>query len=242
MELISFLNNQFWGDSSYMVLLTISLIMILWNKKKNQRGKTMAVYSIMVLILIIYNPFVAPIGLHFFSEDRWAYMRIFYLLPLMPVIAYALTDYYADEVDCTEKVGKKIKFLAIICITVIICGRTFDSSMYIKAQNVYKIDQQALEIGETILEDSKEQKVQILLPENDNIIYGIRQYTGNIIIAGSSDGIKDSESLEGAEENYDFQYIVIRKDKFLLRMLEQHSYQYLAATEDYYIMGKEINL
>ena len=38
MELISFLNNQFWGDSSYMVLLTMSLIMILWNKKKNTIG------------------------------------------------------------------------------------------------------------------------------------------------------------------------------------------------------------
>ena len=86
MELISFLNNQFWGDSSYMVLLTMSLIMILWNKKKNTRGKIMAVYSILVLLLVIYNPLVAPLGLRFFAEDRWAYMRIFYLLPLMPVI------------------------------------------------------------------------------------------------------------------------------------------------------------
>ena len=122
MELISFLNNQFWGDSSYMVLLTMSLIMILWNKKKNTRGKIMAVYSILVLLLVIYNPLVAPLGLRFFAEDRWAYMRIFYLLPLMPVIAYAVTDYYADTIDITEKKERKIKFLCVICVIIMLCG------------------------------------------------------------------------------------------------------------------------
>ena len=68
----------------------------------------MAVYSILVLLLVIYNPLVAPLGLRFFAEDRWAYMRIFYLLPLMPVIAYAVTDYYADTIDITEKKERKI--------------------------------------------------------------------------------------------------------------------------------------
>lgn len=239
MELISFLNNQFWGDSSYMVLLTLSLIMILWNKKKNARGKTMALYSILVLVLIIYNPFVAPFGLHFFAGDRWAYMRIFYLLPLMPVISYALSDFYSDMVDITEPPVKKIKFLAAICIIIILCGEVFDSSMYRKAENLYKIDPQALEIGQTILENSGEQKVRALLPDQDDIVYGIRQYTGDIVIAGHSNEVLSENTLKDVEENYDFQYIVIGKDKSVLRLLEQHSYQYISSTEEYYVLVKE---
>ena len=103
----------------------------------------MAVYSILVLLLVIYNPLVAPLGLRFFAEDRWAYMRIFYLLPLMPVIAYAVTDYYADTIDITEKKERKIKFLCVICVIIMLCGAAYGSNMYIKADNIYKIDDQA---------------------------------------------------------------------------------------------------
>lgn len=241
MEIVSFLNNQFWGDSSYMVLLTISLILMLWNKKKNTRAKMVAVYSILVLFLIIYNPFVAPYGLHFFAEDQWAYMRIFYLLPLMPVIAYALTDYYADKVDITEKPGRKAAFLAVIILTVLLCGQTFGSSMYIKAQNIYKVDGQALTLADTIKADSGAEKIRVLLPANDNIIYGIRQYEGDIIVAGNSDTIKDEMTLYTAEQTMDFSYVVIGKDEELLRMFEKSNYENIASTDDYYIMCKRGN-
>ena len=241
MENISFLNNQFWGDSSYMVLLTISLLFMLWNKKKNTRAKTVAVYSILVLFLIIYNPLVAPYGLHFFSEDKWAYMRIFYLLPLMPVIAYAFTDYYADKVDITEKAGRKMTFLAVIVITILLSGQTFGSTMYIKAQNIYKVDGQALAIAEAVKEENAGETARVLLPENDNIIFGIRQYTGDIIVAGSSDTIKDEMTLYTAEQTMDFSYVVITKDKELLRMLEKSGYENIASTDDYDIMCKRGN-
>ena len=35
MELISFLNDQFWGESSYMVLFVISIVLILWGKRSS---------------------------------------------------------------------------------------------------------------------------------------------------------------------------------------------------------------
>lgn len=237
MEIISFLNNQFWGDSGYMILLTLSLIMILWNKKNNVRAKTVAIYSVLVLVLIIYNPLAAPIGLHFFSEDSWAYLRIFYLLPLMPLIAYAATDYYADAVDAAESVGKKLKYLAVICMIIVVSGCTFDESLYVRAENPYKIDQQALDISEMILSDSGG-KTRAVMPEDDVIVYGIRQYTADIVVAARTDGIDGEAALAELESGYDFQYIVLGKDKETLRMLEKHSYECIGSTEDYYVVGK----
>mgnify|MGYP004607872913 CR=1 FL=1 len=238
MELISFLNDQFWGESSYMVLFVISIVLILWGKRKNDRAKLMAIYSITVLLFVIYNPLVAPIGLKFFTGDPWSYMRIFYLLPLMPLIAYVLSDYYADMVEVTEKTSKKVLVLCIICITVVISGRVYDKSMYVKAQNIYKVDEQALEIAETVLDVSGEEKARVVLPNNENIIFGIRQYTGDIIVSGYSDGIVDESSLAAADETMDFSYIVITKDKSILRMFERNNYIYLNETDDYFILQK----
>ena len=239
MERISFLNEQFWGEGSYMVLLVISLIAVLWGKRKNDRAKTIAVYSILVLIFVIYNPIAAPIGLKFFGGDPWSYMRIFYLLPLMPFIAYALADYYAGTVEVTEKTARKVLVLGVLCITIVICGRTFDKSMYIKAENIYKIDEQALEIADTVLDDVREGKARVLLPNNSMIIYGIRQYTGDIIVAGYSDNVTDGSSLRELDETTDFSYIVIARDKAVLRMLEKNGYRYVNDTKDYFILCKD---
>ena len=65
-----------------------------------------------------------------------------------------------------------------------LCGAAYGSNMYIKADNIYKIDDQALTISQSILEHSENRKVRAILPNNENIVYGIRQYTGDIVVAG----------------------------------------------------------
>ena len=242
LELILFLNNLFWEESGYAILLVISLMWILLNKKRNERAKNLAVYSILVLLLVIYNPIVAPIGMRFFSDAETAYLRIFYLLPLMTILAYAAADYYADKVDVTDRFSKKIKYAVIMCVIIVMAGSLYDSGMYRDVENIYKIDNEALEISEIILSrqetEQADEKARILAPNVDDITYGIRQYTGKIVIAGFSDYFKDEETLLSLEENKDFEYVIIQKSKYLNDILEQHHYERIADTKTYYILKK----
>lgn len=242
LELILFLNNLFWEESGYAILLVISFMWILLGKKKNDRAKNMAIYSILVLFLVIYNPIVAPIGMRFFSDAATAYLRIFYLLPMITILAYAAADYYADMVNNTDRVSRKLKYAVIMCVIIVMCGSLYDENMYRDVENIYKIDGEALEISEVVLAereaDKQEEKARILAPNVDDITYGIRQYTGNIVIAGFSDDFKDEDTLVTLEENKDFEYMVIGKSKRLNDILEQYHYQKIAETETYHIWKK----
>lgn len=242
LERILFLNNLFWEESGYAILLVLSLMWILMGRKKNERAENMAIYSILVLILVIYNPIVAPIGMRFFSDAETAYLRIFYLLPFLTILAYAAADYYADKVDITDRISKKVRYAVIMVLVIMLSGSLYDSGMYRDVENIYKIDGEALEISELILAGQNEaqngEKVRILAPDVDDITYGIRQYTGKIVIAGFSDHFKDEETLQMLEENYDFTYVILRKSKILTDILKQHGYGQLAETKNYYILKK----
>lgn len=239
LELILFLNNLFWEESGYAILLVLSLMWILLGRKRNDRAKNMAIYSILVLVLVIYNPIVAPIGMRFFSDAETAYLRIFYLLPFLTILAYAAADYYADKVDVTDRVSRKMKYAVIMILIIMMSGSLYDKSMYRDVENIYKIDQEALEISEIILaEHGTDEKARILAPDIDDITYGIRQYTGKIVIAGFSDHFKDEETLYMLEESRDFEYVIITKSKRLKDILEQNHYWQIEDTETYYIMKK----
>ncbi len=238
MSIVNFLNQLFWTDSAYMILMAISLIWILTRKNEDVRAKCMAVYSALAFLFVICNPIIAPLGLYFFGEDKYAYLRIFYLVPLMSIIAYSGTSFYTEYVKRTDRTAKKAVYAAVIVITLILCGSLYDSTMYRKAENIYKIDQDALEISEIINEDSGNERVYVLLPGADDIVYGVRQYTERIIVAGNSDEVTDRESLAGAQESKAFEYLVIDKEKEELLAADMVDFYRLDETEHYVIYKK----
>ena len=243
MDVIEFLNVTFFKDSSYFVLLVLSICFIFLNKNKteNMRGKRMALYAVLVMLLIIWNPIVAPIGLLFFGEDIYAYMRIFYLIPLMSILAYAGTEWYTSHVVENERKGRKTIFAGIIAITVILSGRTFNETMYRDVTNIYKIDQDAYEISNLIMSDCGNTKVRVCIPQNEEILYGIRQYEGNIIIAGDSQQISSWDQLYLMSKEYNFDYIVLPIEEKITDFVEAHfthSYELVGDTENYKIFRR----
>lgn len=238
MEIVKFLNENFWKDSDYFLLIILSVIYILWNKKGEIRGKRMVIYSILVFSLIICNPFVARLGLIFFGEDRYAYMRIFYLIPIMSLIAYAGTEFYTNYVMHDDKRTKKVVFVAAICITIMLCGSTYEKTMYREAANIYKIDQNALEISDMINEDCDKKPVVIYTPSVTDIHYGIRQYAGNIMIAGDSATITDMEMLHTIVEEGRLDYIVLTEANDLLDYIMEEGFRWLGESGEYIVFKR----
>lgn len=239
MELIRFINETFWGTSGYVVLLALSLCYILLEKNGDSRGKTMALYSVLVFVVVICNPVIGKIATQkFMSDDVYAYLRIFYVLPLMSVIAYAAAGFYTKEVPADASRRKKLLLAAIICITIIISGKLYDSGMYVKAENLYKISEDALEIYDVIEEDCKGETVRALLPNEEAISCGIRQYTDKIIIPAYSDAFSDAESLAELEKEKEFSYVVIPKEIGKMAVLEESGYTMTGETYGYAVYKK----
>lgn len=93
MEIISFLQNMtvtFWGNYGFHTLFYFSLVLILiFEKRKICRAGVLG-YSVCIL-MIIYNPAMYYIYKYFFSYGSLTayYCRLFYLIPIVFVIAYA---------------------------------------------------------------------------------------------------------------------------------------------------------
>lgn len=235
MEMVSFLNENFWKDSSYFLLVTLAVVFILVEKDIDKRGKRMAIYSILVLVFVICNPKVAKIGLRFFGDDMWAYMRIYYLLPVMTLIAYGGAEFYTKYVKRTDSRKKKLLCAVIICLTVIMSGETYHSSMYREVTNIYKIDQNALEISDMINDDCDKKQVTIYAPSVTDIHYGIRQYAGNIVIAGDSATVADKEMLKNIVAEKAPDYIVITEESDLSDFIMEDDFQWLGESGEYIV-------
>lgn len=231
------LNQLFWENSAFFILMLLSVIFILADGKEDARGKRMAWYTVLVLILVIWNPVVASHATIFFGEDMRAYLRIFYLLPLMPLIAYAGTKVY-EKAAQNHKLTKKILTFLVLCITIISCGGIYDSSMYREASNIYKIDQDAIDISNLINDDSGNRSVTAVLPSTEDVYYGIRQYTGNIVVVGTSDDIQETQALSEMMDTTDFEYIVFQKDNEILSGAEQTGLEEVGSSENYTVFKK----
>lgn len=240
MELISFLNLTFWQSSGYFVLFLLSLIYILCQKKGEIRGKYMAVYTIGCAGIVIYNPIVGQIALDYFMEDKMAYLRVFYLIPLMSLIAYAMVLYYTEHVKRTDKKGKKLGFIFLFSFVIFLSGKFYDDSMFLKAQNIYKLDSEVLYVADELLAMGGEEKVRIILPENENLEYGIRQYTGGIVLAGHTDTIKDEISLWEIHSTLSYQYALVEKGSRADKAFAASAYEPALETDTYRIYKRTV--
>ena len=238
MEIVNFLNSTFYKESSYFVLTVLSLIWILMETKGDKRGKRMAVYAIICYFGIIWNPLVAPFGLLFFGEDRYAYMRIFYLIPLMTILAYGATVFYVHYIDVQDKRSRKVFYMVIIVVTIVLSGKTYGKSMYRDVSNIYKIDQDAYEISNIIMENNEKERPIAWVPKTEDIWYGIRQYEGHIILEGDSNTITDRTELYQAMREHEFEFIVFPKSGKLCAQISEKLFLEVGQTENYIIYKK----
>jgi hypothetical protein len=83
--------------------------------------------------------------------------------------------------------------------------------MYQKASNIYKIDEDALQVSDIIRADCAGEHVVAWVPGVYDLVYGIRQYMGCIEIGGDSNTLEDEEMLLQTMEEQEFSYLVLSK-------------------------------
>lgn len=163
------------GTGMFVVLFLISLLYIyIRDSKEKIKTDILLRYSI-IAILILFNPLMVYAAEEFLLKDM-VYWRIFWIIPVVPVIAYAAAQAVSG---CKEKKKKLITSIAILLI-IVYCGKlVYNTGNFQEADNLYKIPQEAIDICDIINEQSEDGETIQLLVTPELASY-IRQYDGTM--------------------------------------------------------------
>lgn len=240
--------SQYAGTGMYMVLYVISLLYIHITRHSKNNMILFCNYSLL-MIAVIFNPLIAHIIITFIEDQ--VYWRIFWILPMNFIIAYAATEII---VKISEKQKKIIVLITLITILSLGGKFIFTSANYSIPSNWYKLPAQTIEVC-NIIENDSSGEIRVVVPAE--LTSSIRQYDANINMVYGREGnifvydstyrdrltiyalmleyAMDLQSLSKSMNVFECNYIVFNKSKSLSVAPESVGFQYVASTDLYVI-------
>ena len=262
-------HSYFEGNYCYLVILLLSGIYALYLRKANRRAFALiGIYTILVLITIVYNPIVYTLfPLLPSGRNPAVVLRLWILCPFWLIVAFSMTDFCVRINRCWMK---------IICIVLsatllVISGESLMSLKMINDSNcVYKIRSESCEIVDELLNLSSGESVSlfIFVPTSDmddkfieggTIYEGIYQYSGKIIMYPYyyteelwndyylsdiiPEGWMDSQSyiniaFTESFEPYDFDYAALPDNEIIVPKMDYCGYELVGHAGGYFIFSK----
>jgi len=166
------------GTGYYCILFIIALI-YLWFTEEDKRIRALLIYTPTVIQILFFTPIFYMI---YNRLDDGTYYRILWLLPMTVVIAYA----GCKVIGIHTRVG-----LALLSAILVMSGTYVYKSVYMtRAENVYHIPQEVVEVCEIIKPEEGKERVWAVVPLD--LIHYVRQYTTRIQLAYGRDSIVQS--------------------------------------------------
>lgn len=168
MNIIKFfidMTRTLWGSYSFQLFFYFSLVLIII-LESNQLCKIRGFWYPVCILLIIYNPVMYFICEYIFpSKDIIAYYcRLFCLLPIAFIIAYAVT-LILDKVSKWKKICCTLMILFIIAV----CGHSlYSETWFTKASNYNKVPEDVLQLCNIF--QGYEDPISIMVPA-DLVVY-----------------------------------------------------------------------
>ena len=237
----------YWENSGYWILFVLSLFFILFYTKDMRIKWMFAGYCILVLGVILNPLFALAIDKLQLMDSSTTYVRVYYLLPVTVIIAYAAVE----VIELQKKTKYKMVIFLVICLVIGMSGTSYyEKNAYRIPENIYKIPQEDKEIADCILEDNTdEEKARTLVISWDDNWYFIRQYTSRIVNAGSAlpaEKYRDEKyTCQGELNPYfefmknnglDFQYVIQPKADGMIEECISGGHVILLETENYIVI------
>lgn len=262
MSALKVIHQMFWGNSLYIFIYMASCIytLYIWKKSSIVQRK-LIVYNFLILFGVVYNPVILWLAHRYIVADVGALVRVYLILPIYAIMAWSMCEIVVG----LKKVYKKYLVAIAFLIIIVFVGTSYiDVGMQIRADNIYKLEQESLDIANMILDNSNGE-VNILIDtdgveiqeewakRNNNLVEGIRQYTSEIKILDSFDGnIIYNESGIGALYEYIkqlkksdspfFDYIIMKNNDKVKKILTSYGFQDIGSTSNYTILKNFDNL
>ncbi len=234
----------YFGEGWYFYFLIAALIYIFIRKHTRKQAGFLA-WTTIVLLIFIFNPIVV-IVLEKMLEGN-VYWRMFWTLPLIPLIAYVITDVVWERKERFMRIFACLMFAGIVAVG----GKwIYTSENYAQAENAYKIPDQAAGVCNLILEDGARGRA-IVHPDlitylrqysaDVTMLYGRRGYSSNLtnVMEALQQEMIDTEYLEAVAEYYDCPYIVVKADAQFERIPEELGWSLLGDTGMYCVYARK---
>ena len=173
-EIIKNTFGEFKGSGMYMILFFISIIYILI-KEDNKKVKAFLIYFSIIILLITLNPIFNKLVGKILTDS--VYWRVYWMLPLGTVIAYAGVKFINNS---NGKIKKVISTVAIIIVIIISGKLIYNKDNYKKINNLYKVPDEVLEVVEIIRQGDEENKKALT---SEQLVPYIRQVEPSIELA-----------------------------------------------------------
>ncbi len=244
---IKLLQSEIWSSPLLMLLFVASVIYLVYLERKeaHPRIRFLLLYSGLVLVLYLINPIVA-FGITNVAHDPYAFVRLAWLVPAFPVMAYAAKE-------CVVGLqGKKRGIATIVLVATIICSGTYLTYVNVRATNAYKLPEEVKATCDIILEregitdplmEGNYITVDVQLHDTNiyedgsdsNVFYfGIRQYAKGLVLMRTtiapSEYEKEDFSYEGYFSNH-CRYYICDKSEYITRELGKIGYELIGETE-----------
>lgn len=241
-QIITEAYDRYSADGIMQVLVIASVVILLINEKKPY-VKHMVYYTIALVILICIPPIAYVLNKYFIQD---VYFRVFWLVPGTLLTVYAAVKAY-EHANRRRGNAILVTFAAILMLG----GKfVYTNENFVKAENRYKIPNEAIEICEIVTTEGED--VKIVVPED--IVAYIRQYNAGIeLMYGRNLGkdvqkggkykflnqlnyeIKNIKWMSKYAKLYEVDYIVFPKSINESAGIENYSYKFIAETESYCI-------
>lgn len=231
---------NFNGNSFYPILFVISILYIIIKKDEKFNKYLLILPSICIILIFLF-----PITAYVLSKILGAkvYWRILWLIPMILVIAYSLTQTFYN---ISNKTKKYLILLSFIFLTIFSNGFIFTSDNFNVSENIYKIPNAAIEICDIINEDCT--KPKILVPKE--LLPYIKQYDGKIkmfygrgaytidaktVYFTMSEEIVDISIVTALSRNNECNYLVFNNNQILSDTPENYGYAFFKQLKNYII-------
>lgn len=247
METIFLFHNSKWFTSTWVLLFTLSLIVLWVNRTRWIKGYKTFFWLIVVSILIVYCPLLAIILVPRFLPSFAEYERLSWVFFEIPLISYTLIMLAMDF----KSKRNRYLFVAFFLILFMFIGSPDNRSFYLKAKNKYRISQDAVEICDKIDKLSPNGSVVICVQlehgshyQNGSgidgmLYYGIRTYESRFQLQYT-----DIHPERYAEGNFylfedlspDIDYYLCPKAGNIYRTMASYGYVYIGESENFAIL------
>jgi len=206
--------SLFQGEGYFLYLVAVCLIYLLVRKKEPWRS-FWGLYSAF-LVLIVFNPLIWRVVDLLGMDDE--YYRFLWLIPITPLVAYALTTLVTKLQKRTLRLLAVVGTMGVIVLT----GQSIFSRSWETIDNIYKIPDEVIEICEIIRADCD--KDQPVVASEFDLSVLINQYAPEI------DLILSYRQVANIKEAYQYGSYVDNPEDRLYHVLinrEPHDDQYL---------------
>lgn len=249
---------QYNGMAMHMGLfLTALLFLHVFHKTDTERANAYFLSGYTgVFFLIFFCPLTAKIIMDYcIGAD--VYWRMFWILPIPVVIAYAFAASLRETVR-----WKRAALITGMALVIMVTGSAvYTSENFTKPQNIYKLPQEAVDVCQIIREDARENGIEEkkAIVVNELLSY-IRQYDGSIQMPYGRDALKgqklanknsrkifklmcdpqiDWQNLAKSAEKGAYNYLVYFRDEAVEKELQDLGYKRIGEGGGYFVFRRE---